>query len=216
MNKLYLIHTHLWGDINHTNIALIPKKKKPESLHDFRYISLCNVVMKLVTKYIADCLKPILPSIISPAQSTFIPGRLITNNALIAFELFHTMKTNNARNLSCFVLKLDMSKAYDRVEWSFLIKVMTQLGFCNSFISLIERCITTVSYSIVLMVGLEDPSCHLVVCDRGTLYLHISLFSVLRLSPLCSPKLSSLDLSMAPTLVSLLLLFPTYFLQMIV
>lgn len=136
--------------INNTNITLIPKKCNPEKPQDFRPISLCNVIAKLITKCITNRLKPLLPNVISPSQSAFLPGRLITDNALIAFELFHTMKTNKARGLSSFALKLDMSKAYDHIEWSFLLSILTRLGFCSSFTDLIRRCISTVSYSVVI------------------------------------------------------------------
>lgn len=74
------------------NNALIPKKKHPSNPRYFRPISLCNVIMKAVTKSIANRLKTILPSIISEEQSAFIRGRLNTDNALIAMEWFHWLK----------------------------------------------------------------------------------------------------------------------------
>lgn len=74
--------------------------------------------MKVVTKCIANRLKPLLTSLINPAQSAFVPGRLITDNAIQAFEIFHSLKVNKAKTLAAFGLKLDLSKAYDRVEWS--------------------------------------------------------------------------------------------------
>ena len=77
--------------INHTFIALIPKKMTPSCVIDFRLISLCNVVYKLCAKVLANQLKVVLPQIISPTQSAFIPGRLITDNLLVAFEALHTM-----------------------------------------------------------------------------------------------------------------------------
>lgn len=79
--------------LNHTHIALIPKIKNPESPVDFRPISLCNVSL-LITKIIANHLKIHLPAIINPCQSAFVPRRLITDNALLAFEVFHFMNHN--------------------------------------------------------------------------------------------------------------------------
>ena len=71
--------------INHTFITLIPKVNNPERVSDFRPISLCNVIYKIVSKVIANCFKPMLNSIISESQSAFIANKLITNNILIAF-----------------------------------------------------------------------------------------------------------------------------------
>ena len=71
--------------INHTFTTLIPKVNNPERVSDFRPISLCNVIYKIVSKVIANCFKPMLNSIISESQSAFIANKLITNNILIAF-----------------------------------------------------------------------------------------------------------------------------------
>jgi hypothetical protein len=72
--------------VNDTIIVLIQKNQNPESLQDYRPISLCDVIYKVVSKSILNRLIPVLNDIISPTHSAFIPGRLITDNALIAFE----------------------------------------------------------------------------------------------------------------------------------
>ncbi|KAL0430792.1 UNVERIFIED_CONTAM: putative mitochondrial protein [Sesamum radiatum] len=101
-------------------------------------------------KCIANRLKPLLDKIISPIQSAFIPGRFITNNVLIAFEINHFLKNKNWGKLGHMTLKLDISKAYDKVEWSFLRQVLLKLGFHDHFVQLILLCVSSVSYSFVL------------------------------------------------------------------
>ena len=147
--------------INHTFITLIPKVQNSEKATEFRPISLCNVIYKIVSKVIANCLKPLLNSIISETQSAFTADRLITNNILIAFESLHHMKTNCMGEKGFMAFKLDMSKAYNRLEWIFLEKILLKMGFQESWVALIMECIIIVSYSILVNgepKGLIQPS----------------------------------------------------------
>jgi hypothetical protein len=125
----FLNHGIFDPSINCTHIALIPKIKSPISLTDYRPISLCNVLYKFSSKVLANGLKKVLPHIISPNQSVFIPGRLIMDNIMVAFEAMHTMDKRMKGREGYMALKLDMSKAFDRVEWGFLEAVMQKLGF---------------------------------------------------------------------------------------
>lgn len=102
--------------------------KIPETPKDIRPINLCNVIFRVITKTIANRVKSILLDVISKTKSAFIPNHLITDNAMVVFEIFHFLrkKRRGGRGLA---LKLDMSKAYDRVEWGFLRAMCSKFGF---------------------------------------------------------------------------------------
>uniref|UniRef100_A0A803QPN5 Reverse transcriptase domain-containing protein n=1 Tax=Cannabis sativa TaxID=3483 RepID=A0A803QPN5_CANSA len=103
--------------INNTLIILIPKKANPEQIVDYRPISLCSTVYKIISRVLVNRLKPILSRIISPSQSAFLPNRLISNNIIIGQEVMYSLSHRKTGRLGWMALKLDMAKAFDRVEW---------------------------------------------------------------------------------------------------
>ncbi|KAM2372671.1 hypothetical protein ACFX1X_047369 [Malus domestica] len=102
--------------INSTNIALILKVPNPEGVNHFRPISLCNYSYKVLSKILANRLKPLLDQIISLNQNAFIKGRQIQENIILAHENFHFLKMRRTKTKFEMRIKLDMNKAYDRVE----------------------------------------------------------------------------------------------------
>jgi hypothetical protein len=134
---------------NHTHICLKPKINNPTRPSDYRPISLCNVTLKIITKTIANRLKLILPKVISPNQSAFVPGRLITDSTLVAYEVFHHFNQSNSKK--CFVgVKTDMAKTYNRVEWQFLKTTLETMWFPHHLTDTIIECVSNVTFSILV------------------------------------------------------------------
>lgn len=125
---------HMPPGVNDATIFLIPKVDQPSKVTEFRPISLYNVIYKVVAKCLVNRLRPILDEIVSPNQSAFVPGRLITDNALLAFECFHYIEQEKDPEKSYCAYKLDLSKAYDRVDWNFLERAMQKLGFSHQWV----------------------------------------------------------------------------------
>ena len=135
-------------EINYTYIVLIPKIKTPERISNYRPISLCNVIYKIISKMLANRLKLILPRLISSNQSAFVLGKLITDNVLVAYETLHSMHCRQTGKKESIALKLDISKAYDRVEWLFLKGIMSRLGLPGGWIDRVMSYVTTPSFFV--------------------------------------------------------------------
>jgi hypothetical protein len=142
-------NNHLLREQNHTFIALIPKRMGASSVHHYRPISLCNIIYKIISKLIANRLKPLLSKFISPFQTSFVPERHIQDNSILAHEMLHTFKSKRG-NGGLMAVNIDMEKAFDRMEWSFILSILHKLGFKDKWINWIRLCISITSFSVLL------------------------------------------------------------------
>ncbi|KAL0417077.1 UNVERIFIED_CONTAM: hypothetical protein Slati_3539600 [Sesamum latifolium] len=129
----------LLKQVNATLLSLIPKVWSPTMVGEFRPISCCNVLYKVITKIIVMRRSVVLDSLIRPSQNAFVSGRTISDNILLAQLL----------PPRC-ALKVDLRKAYDTVERDFLIAVLKLFGFPSLFILWIKECVTSLLYSVCL------------------------------------------------------------------
>ena len=166
------------SDINNTYITLVPKVKMPNRIKDFHPISLSNVAYKLVSKVLANRLKTMLPQIISKNKSAFLSERLITDNLLVAFKLMHYLDHKKSGKDGYMAIKLNMSKAYDRVEWEFIEKVMRRMGFHEKWVGWVLKCITTVTYSVLINGEAHGKITQLGDFDKEIHYHPICFYSV--------------------------------------
>jgi hypothetical protein len=133
---------------NHSIITLVPKSANVTSPSDFRPISCCNVIYKVIAKLLAGRLACTLPTIISPLQNAFLGGRFMSDNINLVQELLR--QYGRKRSSPRCLLKVDFRKAFDSVQWVFLEQLLLQLGFLGRFVSLLMQCVSTVSYSVAV------------------------------------------------------------------
>lgn len=114
--------------LNESVICLLPNGEKLESLTQFRPIFLCNVLLKVVIKTLINHLHSILPKLISQYQASFIAGRSTSNNIIVAQELIHSLSNRKSKK-GGFILKIDLEKAYDHIDWEFLGEILQITSF---------------------------------------------------------------------------------------
>lgn len=145
----FFINNKMNNNINKTRIVLIPKINNPYLITHYRPISLCNVTYKIICNIIVTRLRPLLNNLISPYQNAFVPKRQITDNIALAHELIHTMKLKKTKT-TYIALKIDLEKAYDKLEWNFIKNALTHINLASKMIEWIMLCIQTVSFDITL------------------------------------------------------------------
>ena len=138
----------LLKQVNHSIITLIPKSKNVTFPSDFRPISCCNVIYKVLAKILADRLAQALQGIISPMQNAFLGGRYMSDNINLVQELLR--QYGRKRSSPRCLLKVDFKKAFDSVQWGFLDSLLSQLGFPAAFVNLVMQCVSSASYSVAV------------------------------------------------------------------
>lgn len=113
--KPFFQSDHMLTKLNQTFISLIPKVLHPTGPGDYRPISLLNITYKIISKVISNRMKPLLDRLISPYQSDFVKQRLISDNIVVAHEIIHVMRRKKKSKTDFMGLKIDMSKAFDKV-----------------------------------------------------------------------------------------------------
>ena len=142
--------------LNQTLITLVPKVPSPLEMTQLRPISLCNTVYKLVSKIIVQRLRVLLPEIISPNQVAFVPGRQIQDNIVVAQEALHKFKVMKGKK-GLVTWKIDLAKAYDKIQWGFIRHVLMEIGVRGILLDLIMWCVTSVQYRVVINGEVSEP-----------------------------------------------------------
>ncbi|KAL0292806.1 UNVERIFIED_CONTAM: hypothetical protein Sradi_6971300 [Sesamum radiatum] len=144
----FFISGRLLKQLNATMLVLIPKIHLPVRVSDFRPIACCNVLYKAITKILVRRMQQVLDLLIDYSQNAFVPGRSIADNILLAQELMAGY--NQSRLPQRCTIKVDIQKAYDSVHWDFVLESLRIFNFPSRFISWIEQCLTTPTFSISL------------------------------------------------------------------
>lgn len=148
MIREFLTNGKILKQLNNVNSALVPKCQNPSKVSDFGPISLCNISYKIIAKLLANRLKIALPEIVSPNQAAFLSNRVMGENIFLVKELLR--KYARKRTSSRCVLKVELHKAFDQIEWDFIRWMLNAIGFLPLFFSWLMECITTASYSFIV------------------------------------------------------------------
>jgi hypothetical protein len=135
--------------LNETLVCLIPKVGKPELIQQFRPIGLCNTIYKAITKVLVNRLKPYLSDVVHPLQASFVPGRKASDNVILVQEIIHSMSISRSK-IGNMAIKIDLEKAYDRLEWNFIRLTLKYFNLPQWWIDLIMSCISSSHLSILV------------------------------------------------------------------
>ena len=132
---------------NATFITLIPKKPGATELKDYRPISLVGEIYKIIARILAERLKIVVDKLVNNHQMSFIKGRQIMDVALLASQCIDARRQNGIHGIMC---KLDIQKAYDHVNWDYLLNILRQMEFGDKWVKWMEVCIKTIRFSVLV------------------------------------------------------------------
>jgi len=135
-------------------IALVPKVEESNTPDKYRPIALCNVIYKLISKVLANRLKHLLPLLISPEQTGYVEGCQILDDIILSHEVIHSL---NILKRSGMILKLDLSKAFDKLSWTYINKMLLAFGFCATWTRWLMNLISSPCFSILLNGSPSSP-----------------------------------------------------------
>ncbi|CAL0333597.1 unnamed protein product [Lupinus luteus] len=144
----FYVSGNLTRGCNSSFIVLIPKTGCPSELGNYRPISLVGCIHKIISKFLAGRLKLVLHSVISENQTALLKGRYIMDGVVIGNEIIDRARKNNGHG--CFIFKVDFEKAYDSVNWSFLLYMMERMGFCFKWRNWIKSCLQSSCVSVLV------------------------------------------------------------------
>lgn len=131
---------------NATILSLVPKRTGATTVGNYRPIACCNIIYKVISKLLVHRLKPMLPDLVLPNQTGIVQGRLLVENIVLASETVHGYHRNIGPKR--LVLKVDIAKEFDTVNWDFIFNCLFSIGLPNAFIRRLRACVCTPSFSV--------------------------------------------------------------------
>jgi len=133
--------------LNAAFISLIPKQDSVQMADKYKPIALCNVVYKIISKVVANRLRPLLSHLVSEEHACYVEGRQILNNIIQAHEVVHTLISKKQAGM---IMQLDIAKAYDKVNWIYIRKVLTAFDFDHNYVRWVMALVTLSNFTILV------------------------------------------------------------------
>ncbi|KAF7835276.1 reverse transcriptase [Senna tora] len=169
--KSVFVNATIPSEWNQTMICLIPKCQNPAEVKNFRPISLCTSLYKIVSKIVVNRLKPLIPDLVSFNQRAFVPGRKVGDNVIIAHEVVHVLQKKTRGKRGWMMIKLDLEKAYDKINWDFILNTLLRVNMPTKLVDLVKSCISSVSHC--MLTNWVQGKCWTPVKIRGVQISHL-------------------------------------------